>query len=81
MLSSELPGSVLWPGTEDADGIAPEGGIELVHYLPGLLPAITVELAPEGWLADGFGQQFRNHHAAFRVAEAVPPEPFAQAHS
>ena len=46
VLCSELPGSLLWPSPEDADGIAPEGGIELVHHLPGLFPAIPVQLAP-----------------------------------
>ena len=80
MLRPELPGGILRPGPEDADGIAPEGGVELVHHLPGPFPSLTVQLAPEGRLPDGFGQQLRNHHAAFRVAEAVPPEPFAQAH-
>ncbi len=34
MLSSELPGGIFRPGPEYADGIAPEGGIELVHDLP-----------------------------------------------
>ncbi len=81
MLRPELPGSILWPSTEDADGIAPEGSVELVHDLPGLLPPITVQLAPESRLPDGFRQQLRNHHTALRVAEALTPEPFAQAHN
>jgi hypothetical protein len=80
MLGSELPGSVFWPGTKDADGIAHKSRVEPVHDLSCLLPAITVQLAPEGRLPDGFRQQFRNHHAAFRVAEAVAPEPFTQAY-
>ncbi len=37
-------------------------------------------LAPQGWLPDGLGQQFRDHHAALRVPEAIFPEPFTQAH-
>ncbi len=80
MLCPELPGHILWTGTEDADGIASEGGVELVHHLPGLFPAIPVQLASKGRLPDGFGQQLRNHHAALRVAEAVAPQPFAQAY-
>ena len=81
MLGFELPCSVLWPGPEDADGIAPEGGVGLVHDLPGLFSTITIQLALEGRLPYGFGQQLRNHHAAFWVAEAIWPEPLAPAHS
>lgn len=67
MLRPELPGGILWTGTKDADGIAPEGGVELVHHLPGPFPYLAVELAPEGRLSDGLGQQLRNHDATFRV--------------
>ena len=75
MLCSELPGGGLGTGTEDADGIASEGGVELVHGSPGPFSLLAVQLAPQGRLPDGFGHQFRNHHAALRVAEAVAPEP------
>ncbi len=80
MFGPELPGCVLWPRTEDADGIAPEGRAELVHGSPGPFPLLAVQLAPQGRLPDGFGHQLRNHHAALRVTEAVASEPFAQAH-
>ena len=80
MLCPELPGCILWPRTEDADGIAPQCGVELVHGSPNPFPLLAVELAPQGRLPDGFGHQLRNHHAALRVAETVFPKPFAQAH-
>jgi hypothetical protein len=80
VLCPELPGCVLGTGTEDADGIAPKSGVELVHGSPGPFPLLAVELAPQGRLPDGFRHQLRDHHAALRVAEAVAPEPFAQAH-
>ena len=70
MLRFELPGGFFWPSAEDADGIAPEGGIELVHHLPGLVTAIPVQLAPEGRLPDGFRQQLRN----WRARSFVPLE-------
>jgi hypothetical protein len=73
MLCPELPGCLLWPCTE--------GGIELVHGFPGPFSLFAVQLAPQGRLPDGFGHQLRNHDAALRVAEAVAPEPFSQAHS
>ena len=80
MLCPELPGCLLWTGTKDADCIASKGGIELVHGSPGPFSLLAVQLAPEGRLPDGFGHQLRNHDAALRVAEAVAPEPFPQAH-
>ena len=80
MLCPELPGCLLWTGTKDADGIAPEGSVELVHGSPGPFPLFAVQLAPQGRLSDGFRHQLRDHDAALRVAEAVTPEPFAQAH-
>jgi len=49
MLRPKLPGGVLWTGTQDADGIASEGGIELVHSSPDPFPLLTVQLAPQGW--------------------------------
>ena len=33
MLGSKLPGGLLWPSAKDANGIAPEGDIELVHHV------------------------------------------------
>ena len=80
MLCPELPGCVLWPCTEDADGIASEGRVELVYGSPSPLPLLAVQLVTQGRLPDGFGHQLRNHDAALRVAEAVAPEPFPQAH-
>ena len=47
MLCPELPGGILWPCTEDADGTAAEGGIELVHGSPGPFPLLTVQFAPQ----------------------------------
>ncbi len=76
----ELPGRLSMASSEDADGVAPEICVEFVHHFPGPLPTITVQLAPEGGLPGGFGEQFCNHDAAFRVAEAIPPKPFARAH-
>ena len=46
MLCSELPGCVLGTRTEDADRIAPEGCVELVHGSPGPFPLLTVQFAP-----------------------------------
>ncbi len=51
MLCSELPGGVLWTGAEDADSIAPEGGVELVHGSPGAFPLLSVQFAPKGRLS------------------------------
>ena len=50
MLRPELPGGILGTGPEDADGIAPEGRVELVHRFPGPFPSLSVEIAPEGRL-------------------------------
>ena len=61
MLRPELPGGIPGTGTEDADGIAPEGRVELVHRFPGPFPSLSVEIASEGRLPDGFGQQLGNH--------------------
>ncbi|CAN5626193.1 hypothetical protein BH10ACI4_BH10ACI4_07570 [soil metagenome] len=57
MLCPELPGGILRTGTEDSDSIAPEGRVELVHRFPGTFPSLSVQLAPEGRLPDGFRQQ------------------------
>ena len=80
MLCPELPSRVVWTGTEYANGIAPECGVELVHRSPGPFPLLSVQLAQQGRLPNRFRHQLRSHHAALRVAEAVAPEPFAQAH-
>ena len=64
MLCPELPGGVLWTGTEDADGIAPEGCVELVHGSSGQFPPFVVQLAPQGRLPNGLGHQLRNLDAA-----------------
>ncbi len=65
MLCPKLPGGILGTGTEDPDSIAPKGRVELVHRLPGPFPSLSIEIAPEGRLPDGFGQQLGNHDAAF----------------
>ena len=80
MLCLELPEGILWSCTEDANGITPESGVELVHGFPGPFPLLTVQLAPQGRLPDAFGHQLCDHHAALRVAEALAPQPFPQAH-
>jgi hypothetical protein len=80
MLCAKLPGGVLWTVPRDADGIAPQGGVELVHRSPGPFPLLAVQLAPQCRLPDDFRHQLRNHPATLRVTEAVTPEPFAQAH-
>ena len=46
VLCPELPSGVLGASTEDADGIASEGRVELVHGSPGPFPLLAVKLAP-----------------------------------
>jgi hypothetical protein len=58
MLCPELPGGILRASTEDADGIAPEGRVELVHRSPGPFPSLSVEM-PLGPVAGWFRQQFQ----------------------
>jgi hypothetical protein len=68
------------PAPRIRTGIKPEGRVELVHRFPGPFPSLSIEIAPKGRLPDGFGQQLCNHDSCLRVAEAVSPKPFAQAH-
>ena len=80
MLRPQLPGRILRASAQDAKGALPQRGIELVHRLSASLPALPVQLAPQGRSSDRLQQQLRDHHATLARAEAGAPQPFAQAH-